>query len=29
MSERVSLHEVERELDRVVDRLMSMPLAKA
>ena len=29
MSEPASLREVERELDRVVDRLMSMPLAKA
>lgn len=29
MSEPASLHDVERELDRVVDRLMSMPLAKA
>ena len=29
MSESASLHEVERELDRVVDRLMSMPQAKA
>jgi hypothetical protein len=29
MSEPTSLHDVERELDRVVDRLMSMPLAKA
>lgn len=29
MSDPTSLHDVERELDRVVDRLMSMPLAKA
>jgi len=29
MSEPASLYDVERELDRVVDRLMSMPLAKA
>lgn len=29
MSEAAALHEVERELDRVVDRLMSMPLGKA
>ena len=29
MSEQASLHDVERELDRVVDRLTSMPLAKA
>lgn len=29
MSGPASLHEVERELDRVVDRLMSMSLAKA
>jgi len=29
MSEPATLHDVKRELDRVVDRLMSMPLAKA
>lgn len=29
MSEPASLNDVERELDRVVDRLMSMPLARA
>lgn len=29
MSDAATLHDVERELDRVVDRLMSMPLAKA
>ena len=29
MSEPASLRDVERELDRVVDRLMSMPLARA
>lgn len=29
MSDSASLHDVERELDRVVDRLLSMPLAKA